>query len=248
MSVNDVIANNMANVSTTGFKQTKVLFKDIQEVEIMKLQGKEEIDPSNKDMVAGQLSLGPKIDLLSVDFSQGDLVTTGNTLDLAINGDGFFALEDADQNKYYTRGGNFTLSNDGYLSTVDGKFVLNEQGARIFLDTQTLEGDGLVVTQDGHITYGTERLDTIGITDFEDKSTLVPRDGTLFENIDPTNLGQTPKNINIVQGALETSNANSVQTMIKSIEALRSYEVMTNSLKMTGDTLKMAVTQVGRMT
>lgn len=247
MSVNDVIANNMANVNTTGFKQTKILFKDIQQVEIMKLQGKEEFDPTNQESnIAGSLSLGPQIDKYTVDFTQGDLITTGNTLDLAINGEGFFAVEDNDQNKFYTRNGNFTLNNEGYLSTTDGKFVLNKEGARIFLDIQNLEGEGLVVTQDGHIAYGSERLDTIGITKFQDMSTLVPRDGTLFENVDSKNLGQEPENINIVQGALESSNANSVQTMIKSIEALRSYELMTNALKMTGDTLEQAVTKVGR--
>lgn len=247
MDVNDAISNNMANVNTTGFKQTKVLFKDVQEVEILKLKGKDEIDPQAKGSVAGTLSLGPEVDKYCIDFSQGDLVTTGGTLDLALNGDGFFQLEDNEGNHFYTRNGNFTLNNESYLTTTDGKYVLNQQGSRIFLDTQTIDGEGLIVTNDGHITYGQQRLDTIGIIDFENKDTLAPRDGTLFENIDKKNQGNIPENINIVQGALESSNANSVKTMIKSIEALRTYESMTNSLKMSNETLQQAISRVGRV-
>jgi len=248
MDSNDVIANNMANINTIGFKQSSILFKDIREVEIQKLQGKQEYDPlSTASKSAGTLSLGPEVSKMMIDFSQGDFITTGNKLDFAISGEGFFTVQGKNNEELYTRKGNFTIDSQGFLSTTDGQRVINkDSNAPLRIEMQNKRPEDILVTQDGTITFGKEKIGALKISDFKDKTTLIPVDGAAFRNSDSTNGPTVARNTNVMQGSLETSNANSITTMLKSLESLRSYESMSGAMQTTSDTLQKVVNQVGR--
>jgi flagellar basal-body rod protein FlgG len=248
MDSNDVIANNMANINTIGFKQSKILFKDIKEVEIQKLQNKQEYDPLNTtSKAAGTLSLGPEVSQMMIDFSQGDFLTTGNKLDFAISGEGFFAVQGQNNEELYTRKGNFTIDSKGYLATIDGQRVLNkETNAPIRIEMENKRPEDIIVTQDGMITFGREKIGALKIVDFKNKTTLVPVEGAAFQNADSTNRPTISRTPNIIQGSLEASNANAITTMLKSLEALRCYESMSGAMQTTSDTLQKVVNQVGR--
>lgn len=247
MDTNDVLANNMANINTVGFKQSKILFKDIQEVEINKLQNKsDEYDPtsSSSSQVAGTLSLGPAVSKMMIDFSQGDFITTGNKLDFAINGKGFFAVEGANNEEVYTRKGNFVIDQNGFLSTTDGQKVLNRDGGQIHFDMENKNPENIVVQQDGLINYGKEIKGYLKIVDFQNKEGLTPTEGAAFNSNGAAS--ETIIKPNIMQGSLEGSNANAIGTMLKSIEASRSYESMTSAMQTTSDTLQKVVNTTGR--
>lgn len=249
MDANDVIANNMANINTIGFKQSQILFKDIREVEIQKLQGRQdEYDPQDtSSKSAGTLSLGPEVSKMMIDFSQGDFITTGNKLDFALSGEGFFTVQGENNEQLYTRKGNFTIDAQGFLSTTDGQRVINKDtNAPLRIEMQNRRPEDIVVTQDGMITFGKEKIGALKISNFQDKTTLIPVEGAAFRNSDPTNAPKIVNNANIMQGSLETSNANSITTMLKSLEALRSYESMSGAMQTTSDTLQKVVNQVGR--
>lgn len=244
MDTHDVYANNMANINTVGFKQSKVMFKDIQQIEIQKLQSNtNEYDPTETARPAGKLSLGPEVSQMVIDFSQGDFITTNNKLDFAIHGDGFFAVKGADNQEVYTRKGNFTLDSKGYLTTSDGQQVLNRSNGPIKIDT-TIKAEQIIVQKDGLINYGREKLGYMKIVDFADKTGMTQVQGNAFASN-----GATPtvmNNPDILQGALEGSNANAIGTMLKSIEATRSYESMSTVMQTTSDTLSKVINQTGR--
>lgn len=244
MDVHDVYANNMANINTVGFKQSKIMFKDIQEVEIQKLQNRpNEYDPTAAPTSAGKLSLGPEVAQMVFDFSQGDFITTNNKLDFAIHGDGFFAVRGADNQELYTRKGNFTLDSKGYLTTSDGQRVLNSSNAPIRIDVG-MKAEQIIVQKDGLINYGKEKLGYMKIVDFANKDVLTQVQGNAFSSNDAQAVAV--KNPDILQGALESSNANAIGTMLKSIEATRSYESMSSIMQTSSDTLQKVINQTGR--
>ena len=125
----DVIAANIANSTTPGYKSSRVDFKDAM-YELM-------LDPVGNSLQADLLrGSGMLISGTTEDFSNGTLQPTGNLLDLAVNGSGFFTVQDAQGNQYYTRNGSFTVSEENgenVLVTADGKYVLDDQGNKITL-------------------------------------------------------------------------------------------------------------------
>lgn len=245
MDIHDVYANNMANINTVGFKQSKLMFKDIREVEIQKYNNRpDEYDPANPPTPAGKLSLGPEVAKMVIDFSQGDFITTGNKFDFAIHGDGFFAVKGANGEELYTRKGNFIIDPQGFLTTTDGQKVMTGDTNQPIQFDITKSMDNVVVQKDGLIVHGKEKIGYLKVVDFADKSVLSPAESAAF-----TSNGARPDKVgnpDIIQGSLEGSNANAVGTMLKSIEASRSYESMSTVMQTTSDTLQKVINQTGR--
>lgn len=250
MDTHDVLANNLANINTVGFKQSKLAFRDIQEVEIQKLKQQQQgFDPTVTDTQAsqraGSLSLGPAVSQMMIDFSQGDFITTNNKLDFAIKGDGFFTVQGANKEELYTRKGNFVIDAQGYLATTDGNRVINrDTNNPIQMQMDNRVPENIVVQKDGLINYGKEVIGHLKIVDFQNKELLTQADGANFNSNGVK--GDVMRNPEIHQGELETSNANAIGTMLKSIEASRSYESMTSVVQQTSDTLKKVIDQTGR--
>ena len=159
----DVISNNMTNVATAGFKTDRYTFSTFQEV-MWKRVGN--MDRKYTDL--GEQSWITAQSRLYTDYEQGGLEETGQPLDFAIEGDGFFALETPNGERVYTRNGNFSLDDEGYLWLSSYGRVLNANGEpmRLITDRITADDDGNLFTENGGY------LGRIGVFRFEDNGAL----------------------------------------------------------------------------
>jgi len=193
------VAQNVANASTVGYRREGVVFSEFIK------QGSGE-----------SLSMA-KAGAHFVDQSQGVLKRTGGSLDLAIEGDGYFRIE-TNNGERLTRAGNFSLSDNGELVMPDGQRVLSNDGAAIAIP----EGSGkIAVSSDGEISAGGEAIAQIGIATADPK-TLRREGDNLFRATDGA---QPAEGFKVAQGFLEQSNVNAVSEIARLIEVQRAYEL-----------------------
>lgn len=239
----DVMTNNLANVSTVGYKKegsTSQSFDDVLTVKI-------------KDISAGLSNVqrtgvrnpGVKIGENYVDYSQGSFRETGNTYDLALGGDGFFAIEYTNKagetSTMYTRAGQFTLTKEGYLVTPEGDYVLDVNNRRIQLDTAK-DSD---ITEDGRISQEGREIAQIQVVDFEDYDYLERFGESYFRPIEGAR--QTAGTASVYTGYLEMANVQTVSEMVNLISISRAYEANQKLIQTYDDSLEIAVTQLGRL-
>ena len=226
----DVIANNLANVSTTGFKKSRADFQDLL-YQIMKVPG----SPTSADTRSPtgiQVGLGVKPAAVTKVFTEGDIVQTENPLDVAIEGSGFFQVEMPDGNTAFTRAGNLKLDGDGRLTTSDGfpiqpEIVIPEDAREI-----TISQTGLVSALVGDDTTSTE-LGNIDLADFVNEAGLVAIGRNLFRETDSYGAAAlgTPGSDGygtLLQGYVENSNVNLVEEMAHMITTQRAFEINSN--------------------
>ncbi len=240
---NDIIANNLANINTVGFKQLIPTFKDIREVDVQQEENKNDNGLPGLNTI-GSLSAGSVLDDTRLDFSQGAIKPTGGKLDVALNGNGFFAVQ-TNSGECYTRNGNFSLNADGDLVTKAGYKVLGSGGSPINIDLTGKSEQDIVITNDGRITFDNEEVGKFKVVDFKDKSKLKMMGDSLFKNIDANTKPVPLENFSVMQGHLETSNANVVKSMINSITGSRTYETLARIISQTDQTLRKTVNEVG---
>jgi len=227
----DVIANNMANVNTYGYKSVRADFKDMLYQTMVRPEQPQ--DGLNLEKGHGTM-LGATVR----DFSQGAIQNTGNPLDMLIVGDAFFAVQDPDGNTLYTRDGKFALSEENgsnYLVTVDGMYVLDSSGNKINLQTGNSIKDVKVDTQ-GRITVVTETGDVsvgkFGLYTFKNRQGLEAASSNCFRETD--NSGQatawSEEEADIRQGMLESSNVDLAAEMTRLIRAQRAFSLATRAL------------------
>ena len=226
----DVIANNLANVSTTGFKKSRADFQDLL-YQIMKVPG----SPTSADTRSPtgiQVGLGVKPAAVTKVFTEGDIVQTENPLDVAIEGSGFFQVEMPDGNTAFTRAGNLKLDGDGRMTTSDGfpiqpEIVIPEDAREI-----TISQTGLVSALVGDDTTSTE-LGNIDLADFVNEAGLVAIGRNLFRETDSSGAAAlgTPGSDGygtLLQGYVENSNVNLVEEMAHMITTQRAFEINSN--------------------
>ena len=255
MDMNDNTANNLANVNTVGFKRSALRFKDIMESAVYSQQGS--ILRNNSSHYLGDLSAGSVSMQYLHDFSQGALDKTGNKYDVAIEGDGFFKIQDIDGNIAYTRNGSFLVDHDDYLITKQGEYVLDVNNQRIRMIPEDLDPaimrDRLevIIGERGQIEVNSYEqkipLQTIGIFDFSDKEDLFEVGDSKFIQRDVEgNPELKAEKFTIQQGMLELSNANVVREMINTIKTTRNYESLSKVVSANSDLLRTAVS-LGRI-
>lgn len=208
----ELLSNNLANINTTGYKSDDAVFR----IEDSKLDPNPagDGDPSG---TAGLLRL-PVIPLTArTDFTQGLLQQTGNPLDLALEGDGFFSVQ-TDAGVRYTRNGSFTLSAGGTLTTHNGHPVMGE-GGEITIDGAEIEVDG-----NGNIVVDGQITDRLRIVEISDLTALKKEGYNLFVLDENRGTEEPVEYADIHQGFLEGSNANAVKIMTDLIEVMRGYE------------------------
>jgi flagellar basal-body rod protein FlgG len=183
------------------------------------------------------MSLGVKIGETYTDFTQGSLRYSDNTYDLALGGDGYFNVEFTNKagetSTKYTRAGNFTLTQDGYLVTKEGDYVLGTDG-RIQLSTTA---GTTYIDRVGNIYQDDKLVASLKITDFEDTSYLTHYGETYWDALD----GAEPKDAkypNIQQGYTEMSNVSVVKEMVNMITISRQYEANQKMLTTFDDSLE----------
>lgn len=223
----DVIANNLANVSTTGFKKSRADFQDLL-YQIMKVPG----SPTSPDTMAPtgiQVGLGVKPAAVTKVFTEGDIVQTENPLDVAIMGAGFFQVITPDGNMAYTKAGNLKLDGEGRLTTSDGypidpEIVIPEDARQI-----TISETGVVSAILGDDTISVE-LGNLDLADFVNEAGLMAIGRNLFRETDASGaaLIGIPGNDGygtLLQGYVENSNVNLVEEMAHMITTQRAFEI-----------------------
>lgn len=224
----DIIANNIANADTTGFKVEMAMVRT---------------DPSEgARMIDGPPSLKFVLDDGVVrDFSQGALRRTGATFDVAIEGQGFFKV-DTDAGERFTRDGRFTLGADGRLTTQAGDPVLGA-GGEIVINPE--EGE-VAISADGVVSQNGEQVGKIDVFAFEDLSSLAKDGDNLLRNtsnIEP----QVSNAASVRQGMLEGSNVNPIMQITRMIEVSRAYESMVRTIEGSSELSRRSVERLGRV-
>ncbi|MGN1147692.1 MAG: flagellar hook-basal body protein [Lachnospiraceae bacterium] len=239
----DTMTNNLANASTVGFKKEGTTSQSFDSVLAVKLKDAS-VGLANVQRI-GINNPGVKIGENYTDYSQGSFRITDNTFDLALSGDGFFAIEFTNKagetSTKYTRAGSFTLNNQGYLVTNDGDYVLDVNNRRIQLDPlQTAD-----ITSDGTINQNGTAVAQIQVTDFEDYDYLERYGETYFQPIEGARTMQASAEVN--SGCLEMSNIQVVSEMVNMISITRQYESNQKVLQTLDNTLDKAVNDLGRV-
>ena len=237
----DTIANNLANVNTTGFKRSRIDFQDLL-YQTLKPAGSETAD-GNQVPEGMQIGLGVKPTAISKLFTQGAVTLSGNDLDVAIEGDGFFQVILPDGTVGYTRDGSFNLDANGNLVTNDGFFL--EPAITIPTTTQQVsigqDGTVSVVLDDGSITNQGQ----INIATFVNPAGLHAMGKNLFMETDASgspssgSAGENGRGT-LAQGFLELSNVEVVDEMVNMIMAQRAYEVNSRAIRTSDEMLQAA--------
>lgn len=215
----DVISNNLANATTTGFKAEGCTTQAFDSVYAIKIK---DASVGHLNQNIGSISLGAKIGETYRDWTQGSLQSTGNTFDFALAGKGFFSVEFTNKlgetSTMYSRDGAFQMNSEGYLVTKDGDYILGE-GGRIQLPTDL---DELSVDSQGNIFADGQYVDTFALVDFDDYNYLEMYGENLFTTVEGAVQQECTATVN--QGYLEASNINVVSEMVDMIAVAREYE------------------------
>ena len=244
----EVLSNNLANVNTPGFKKNRMTFTEV-------------ISPFKKDSALGIITSGfsrPEfssndvsyvaISGFTTDFSQGVLTNTGNSFDLALEGDGFFAVA-TNEGIRYTRTGNFTLDDQGQIVNKQGQSFLDINDKPIFLPPDA--SSEITVGDEGTLSFSTEgSSQSIGqfkLVRFSDKSQLVKEGNGLFHLSDPGVVEEVPGNLKILQGFVETSNVNLVEEMVAMIDSVRTFEAYQKLIQSIDEADNQSVNTIARV-
>lgn len=239
----DTITNNLANVSTNGFKKEGATSQSFDTVLAYKI--KDSTDGSFPKRMGG-MNLGVKIGENYVDYSQGGMKQTGNQFDLALSDRGFFEIEYTNKagetSVKYTRDGSFTLDLQGNLRTQDGDYVLNDRGRHIRLNTAL----DTSIDRAGNIYQDGALVDTIAVTDFEDYNYLERFGENLFDAVEGAEETE-PEETQVYAGYLELSNVSIVSEMVNMIAIQRQYESNQKVITTYDGSLDIAANQLGKL-
>jgi flagellar basal-body rod protein FlgF len=216
-----LVANNIANSSTTGFRREGIVFSEFVE--------RMDTDPSLSMAYASGRN---------VDLGQATLSQTGGSFDFAIQGEGFFLIE-TPQGERLTRAGNFTPSAEGELVTMDGYRLLDAGGAPIFIPP---DAKSVALSQDGTLSANGAPLAQVGLWRPTDPMSLRHQSGTMFAagELEPVEGGQ------IFQGMLEDSNVEPVSEITRMITVQRAYELGQKFLDAEDDRVRGVIQALGR--
>jgi flagellar basal-body rod protein FlgG len=246
----DVIANNLANVNTLGFKKDRANFED--------LLYRNEVLPGaevngNPTATGTKVGLGTKVSSVQTDFRQGAFQLTGKATDLGIEGPGFFSVENTDGSTAYTRSGNFSIN-------ANGEMVLGSaQAGRKLADGITIPATatGIVVQSSGEVFYqesggtgGLQSAGTISLTSFVNPEGLLKLGENLFQETPASGTANSntagTNGVGVIrQNALEASNVEPVQELIDLITTQRSFELNSQAVQ-AGDQLLQLVSNLRR--
>ncbi|MGH1365009.1 MAG: flagellar hook-basal body protein [Calditrichia bacterium] len=219
---NEIVANNLANINTTGFKKDRLFL----------------------ELLEGDETAGEKVNFRT-DFRTGQLQTTDNPLDVAIAGEGYLVVEEDSGETALTRNGHLRISADGRLETADGKPVLGENGWIQVTSPDAILAD-FTITQSGEIYANEQFLDRLQLVNYENPESLIKLGGNLFQATDesvPMLIGDSQ----VQQGFLENSNVNPVEEMVQLVELQRQFESVQRMVRSLDDTFKLAANQVGKV-
>ncbi|MCF6344328.1 MAG: flagellar basal-body rod protein FlgF [Devosiaceae bacterium] len=224
----DVVANNIANINTTGFKAEALLFEEY------KMPVARNNNFSGNDQIISYTQDWATIH----DFSAGAIVQTGNPLDVALQGNGFLTVQTGDSERY-TRNGELKINDTGLLVTNSGYPVLSEGGEIRFSSSETeitIDAEGNIYTNEGS-------KGRLKIVSFESPQDLTIEGGNLYAGINP----QQDLNTKISQGSLERSNVSGVAEMAEMIRVNRAYQSLAQLQKTQAELRQKAIQKLGSL-
>lgn len=235
----DVIANNLANASTAGFRKEGLIISSFTDIMDRECEGLERT--SSETMSGHQLQTATDLKHSSATFmSQGALKETGSSFDLALDdgGQGMFTIK-TPRGIEFTRSGKFRLNNEGFLVTPDGSQLMGHNGPI------RATGNDFKVADNGVVSIDGRQVDKILVSVFEDSGDLKRAGSTAFNAGTPRVRAST--DFRIKQGYLEMSNVNALQEMVSLMQVMRNFEANQKALSAHDQRLQKAVSELGRV-
>ena len=229
----DVISNNLANVSTNGFKRANAVFEDLM------YQNLRQVGASSSEQsqlpTGLQIGLGVRTVATSRSFAQGNLQQSGNKLDVAVQGNGFFQVTMPDGTTNYTRDGSFQVNSQGQLVTSTGLPVADGVTVPANATSIAIGGDGVVTAQIPG-SAAPQTIGTIALASFINPAGLEPKGQNLYAESaasgQPTSGTPGENGMGaLMQGFVETSNVNVVQELVTMIQTQRAYEMNSKAIQ-----------------
>lgn len=233
MDKQDIISNNLANVNSSGFKADKASFYEFPKMFVDMING--------GSSSIGLLGRGSGLYGVFTDYTEGQMKETGNPLDLAITGNGFFAVN-TPNGVAYTRDGSFTLDGAGRIVTKKGYLVLDTNGAPITVG----RGGKISVSDAGTVSVDNRQVGRVAIYSFGNNPRTTIRkvgDNLFVSGVAPT----AAANARVKSGYLENSNVNPIKEMVEMITTMRAFETNQRIIQAQDETLDRAVNTVGRI-
>lgn len=238
----DIMTNNLANSTTAGYKMESTASQSFDKVLGIKIR---DVSEAFNDHPIGTMNLGVKLGEVFTDYRQGALRQTDGKYDLALSGEGFFAVRYVDrsgkESTKYTRDGNFRLTQDGHVTDVNGNQLRTEGGVLQIPH----EAKDVKIGTDGLVTSGNQVIDRIKIADFENYDYIKKFGDNLYELQDGAK--EKPSEAQVLQGYIEQSNVNVVREMVNLITITRAYQAGQKMIQNSDSIMEKAVTSVGKV-
>ncbi|GEM_PF-275594 len=226
----NTIAHNLANVNTTGYMLDRTAFSTM-------LANVEGAEKNSSKLPQAYMTM----DHQYVNGDKGIIRQTGNDLDFALRGNGYFKVQTPDGETGYTRAGNFHLDGEGQLVTEGNLPVLDDSGSKITL------GRGVIsASEDGRLLVDNVEVSTLGMYKIKDLSLATKISGTILKT-DNTNVAQAENDVTLHQGMLEGSNVNAVLMMVEMMQNTRSNQSMMKILEQYNQQEGQITQTVGRL-
>lgn len=222
----NVVANNIANTTTAGYKAQRMLFEVAEE---------RPIPNQPLDFVSDRSTY--------LDLSAGTISQTGNPLDVAIDGDGYFSVRLPDGKQVYSRNGGFQLNAEGSLVDQNGNIVTGEGGTEIQFSSEVKD---ITIGSDGTITSDTQVLGKLAIVSFPDRQQQLTPFGDGYYQAANGVAGTPPERVRVIQGAIEGSNVQAVREMTDMMQITRSYQSVQRILDNEHERIRNAVRTIAR--
>ncbi|MCL2193064.1 MAG: flagellar basal-body rod protein FlgF [Treponema sp.] len=263
----DAVANNLANVNTSGFKREVAAFKAFPELLIRRMEDDGvRLNPfgsSDSAPIVGRMGTGVELNELFTNFDQGPLRETFSDFDFALDGRGFFVVE-TPWGERYTRNGTFQLGREGLLVTKEGFPVLGENGpisvkannfrvdqeGRVWINAAISDDPDVMVSRENNLWEDTVVLDTLRIVEFELDRYLQKQGSSLWresETSGPPIIAEGNRRPTVIQGFVEMANVDPVMEMVKMIEINRAYEANQRVIQAHESALGTLINQVSRL-
>ena len=223
----DLLANNIANASTGGYKADREFYSLYVAPEA-----------SDNEFLATM----PIIEQNYTDQSQGALHTTGNPLDVALQGKGFIGVN-GPNGPLYTRNGNFRISAASQLTTSDGYTVRGATGAALTVQ----QGGGLQIASDGTVTQNGNVIGKLDVVDFTSTAGLAKQGANYFRATDPTVRPSAAAGTSVEQGNLEASNTGTAESAVQLVSVMRQFEMLRKAVAIGADMSKKAIEEVAKV-